>query len=326
MSNWHVVNVKLMHLIMLYAIVPIALLLVLADQAVFNMSVLLASPFRPETWIIWIYIFGMPHVIGGMKMFADTEYLKFYGWRLARILGVCLLLPPVVIELFGHQYLFLIFMMFIVYHTVAQQFGLTLVALKKAPDTLFYLWKWSSVGVGALIYVMLYGQPLPIALVDNGLKTPFMVVGGGLFLVGLFAASVLMWRNRANSLGVTYLLANVLLVFADCVFFYFHYYVLIVIVGRIIHEFTAWPIYMAHDHNRHLNGAPNWLYRLTGDGWKAIVLSLGVTFMLGFALTFSASMVSVLGSVVVSLSIFHYYTEHFLWRKEGLLRQYVKFI
>ncbi len=319
-------NIKLSYLILLYCIIPVFLIAVWVDQSMLDGALLKFFPFRPESWLLWVYLFGMPHVIGGMQMFADKEYLQAYGWRLMRILGVCLVLPPLVIALFGDDYLFAIFMGFIVYHAIAQQMGLTLVVLKKSPDFFFYVWKWTAVGIGAILYVMMYWR-FPIALIDRyGLGEPLMDVGLILLVVGVSAAGVLMWRNRDNRLGVVYIAANVALIGADCFLFYMHYFFLVVVMGRIIHEFTAWPIYMAHDHNRNRTLAHNWIYRVFKGVGPVAVVSLVLAFAVGFTVQYAASMVSFVASVVVSLSIYHYYTEHFLWRRDGLLRESVGFV
>jgi hypothetical protein len=322
----NMLNIKLSHLILLYCIIPVALIAVWVDQSLLDGALLKSFPFRPESWLLWIYLFGMPHVIMGMQMFADKEYLQAYGWRLLRILVTCLVLPPVVIALFGDDYLFAIFMGFIVYHTVAQQMGLTLVALKKSPDFFFYVWKWAAVGIGAILYVMMYWR-FPMALIDRyGLREPLMMVGLWLLVVGVFAAGVMMWRNRANRLGVVYIAANVALIGADCLLFYMHYFFLVVVMGRIIHEFTAWPIYIAHDHNRNRVVVHNWLYRVFKGVGPVGMVSLVIAFAVGFAVQYTASVVPFVTSVVVSLSIYHYYTEHFLWRRGGLLRMNVGFL
>lgn len=321
-----VFDVKLTHLLLLYVAVPIALLVVLIDQITLNKFILFSSPFRPEDWIIWVYVFGMPHVIGGMQMFADKEYLKVYGWKLFRIISLCLVLPPLVSVFIGEQSMFLIFMMFIVYHTVAQQFGLTLVALKKKPDFFFYVWKWSSIGVGAVLYMMLYFVPFPIVLSDNGVREPLMLFGKILLGIVVLAASIIMWRNRTNRLGMVYVASNAVLIFTECYLFYMHYFFLVVILGRIIHEFTAWPIYIAHDHNRNLVDTKNWIYRLFKNSFAPAVISVISAFVLGSVLTFTVSSIPFMASVLVSVSIYHYYTEHFLWRRGGILRNHVNFI
>lgn len=319
------INIRLIHLIILYAIVPLALLIAVMDQFVWGRAILLASPFRPESWVIWVYFFGMPHVIGGMQMFADTEYLEKYGWRLGRILVACLLLPVVVGAVLGQQAMFLVFMSFIVYHTVAQQFGLTLVALKRPPDLFFYVWKWSTIGVAGVMYTMMYWVPFPIVLFDTWLREPLMSVAGLLLVSVALSAGLLMWKNRANGLGVLYVGANMALIVTEFYLFSAHYYFLVVIVGRIIHEFTAWPIYVAHEHNRNLVSTPNWIYRWFRGALPTAVLALVVAFAIGFALMYSTSIVPFMTSVVISLSIYHYYTEHFLWRRGGLLRNHVNF-
>jgi len=321
-----IIDVKFVHLLLLYMIIPLALIVVWIDQTLLHSKILISSPFKPEEWIIWVYIFGMPHVITGAQMFADTEYIKMYGWRLFRILAICLALPLVVVPVFGAEYMFVIFMAFIVYHTVAQQFGLTLAVLKKAPTTAFYAWKWSAIGVGSVLYLMLYFAPIPLAYVNNEWKDLLVLSAKVLLAITVLSGIAVIWENRTNKLGSWYVGLNIALIFTECFLFYMHYFFLIVILGRIIHEFTAWPIYIAHENNRNLTVKHNWIYRMFGDFIPITILSVALAFAIGFALLYITKLLPFFASVIISLSIYHFYTEHFLWRRDGILRESVKFV
>ena len=70
----------------------------------------------------------------------------------------------------------------------------------------------------------------------------------------------------------------------------------------------------------------NWLYRAFKGSLSPAILCLITAFGIGFAIMFTLSAIHALASVLVSLSIYHYYTEHFLWRRDSLLRNHVNFI
>lgn len=319
-------KIKLSYLIILYAILPIALAVVVFDRYYLDRAILINSPFRPESWLVWSYLFGMSHVVGGMQIFADNEYLRKYGKRLAKIVLACLALPVAIDFLFGGQALFMVFLAMIVYHTIAQQFGLTIVALRKAPDAIFYIWKWSSIGISAIIYAMMYWKPLPLVFVDEAIRSPLLLMAALLMSGAVVSSVLLMWRNRENKLGVFYIFANLSLIATEFYLFSERYYLFVVVISRVIHEFTAWPIYMTHDTNRNASKNKNWIYGLFRNRCPHSILTVLVAFGVGIALTFAISLTPMLTSVLVSLSLYHYYTEHFLWRKESLLREYVSFV
>ena len=319
-------NLRLSYLLMLYAILPVAVVIALMDKLFWNHSVLVAIPFRPESWLILIYLFGMPHVVGGMQMFADSEYLQKYGWRMARIFAFFLALPVVLSYMLGEKAVFFVFVAMIVYHTIAQQLGLTLAALKRGPDVYFYVWKWSMFGLSVIIYLMMYWTPMPLVFMDESFRSPLMLMAAMLMTGVVVSAGCLMWKNRGNGFGVFYVFANMVLIGTEFYLFSEGYYLFVVVVGRVIHEFTAWPIYMVHDHNRNVAGGKNWIFGLFRGVLPQGVLTLVVAFGVGIALTYMLSSVPLLASVLVSLSLYHYYTESFLWRKESLLRRNVAFV
>lgn len=321
-----IMNVRLSRLLLLYAILPVSVVIVLMDKFLWNHAVLAAIPFRPESWLIWIYLFGMPHVVGGMQMFADSEYLKKYGCWMARILVFFLALPVVLAYVLGEKAVFFVFVAMIVYHTVAQQLGLMLTALKRGPDVYFYALKWSMVGLSAIIYLMMYWAPVPLVFVDDANRSLLMLMAAMLMAGVVVAAGGLMWKNRSNRFGVFCVFANMALVGTEFYLFFEGYYLFVVVVGRVVHEFTAWPIYMVHDHNRGIAGGKNWLFEPFRGALPRSVLTLVVAFGMGIALTYLLVSVPVLASVIVSLSLYHYYTESFLWRKESLLRRHVAFV
>ena len=320
-------GIRLSRLLLLYTILPVVWAMVYLDKALFDSSIYYALPFRPEVWVVWIYVFGMPHVFASMQTMMDREYLEFYGWRLAGIVLFFLALPATITTITGPMALFIIFTAFIVYHTITQQFGLALAALKTKPGALFFAWKWGAVGVGLVLYSMLYTLPFPIALDYYSDQRNLMVSMSQILLaISLGAGALLLWTNRSNRPGQIYIIANSAMIATEFLLFSYGYYAFMVIVGRFIHEFTAWPIYATHDHNRNLTSKPNFLYRAAGlTRIPVIGLSIILAFALGIAFTYSASVFSVIAPLIVSFSLIHYYTESFMWKRGSIHRRHLAF-
>jgi len=319
-------SVSLTYLLSIYLVIPIVLTLVWLDKSFFGSSIMQALPFIPETWILWVYVFGLPHLFAGFNMFADKEYLKFYGWKLLIITVVFMALPLVVMNTMGSKAMFFIFVGFIVYHTISQQFGIAIVAMKQRPAKLFLVWKWSALGVSAILYVMLYQQPIPLAL---DLFNPYRawLVNTSSVLIIIFAISgfLLMWKS-SNKIGAAHVFANMALISCEVILFHTGYFLFMVLVGRVVHEMTAWHIYATHDSNRSAVGKPNLIIKaLSFTKLPVYVLSIFAAFLIGFIVTYSASLFTLGASLIVSLSLLHYYSESFLWKNGTIHRHNLSF-
>lgn len=320
-------SVSLKQLLALYAIIPILVLAVWLDKGVLGGLLKQALPFRPEAWIWWIYLFGMPHVVASMNTLIDREYLSFYSWKLAYVVAACLALPYALGWLAGPHAIFVAFAAFIVYHTIAQQFGITIVATARKPDRLFAVWKWSAVGAALSLYAMLYTLPVPLVFVDDSPLRSMLTSAAQIMLVcHVVAGAMLTWLTRGNRLGVAHIVANTLLVSAEFYFFHQGYFAFVVILARIIHEFTAWHIYATHDSNRALAGAHNLLFRAFAFTRAPVyLLSIALAFAMGIALTYGLLRFDTAGLLVVSLSFIHYWMEGFLWKGGSIHRRNLAF-
>lgn len=323
-SPW--VDINLTRLLIVYWIIPLAVGVCVLDQNVLNFSLLQLLPFRPESFVIWTFVFGMPHVFAGVNIFADNEYLQKYGWKLAQIMCFFLVLPIVIENTLGHSAILILFAFMIMYHTVSQQFGLTLAALGKKPSLQFHIWKWTTVSFSTTYFVMMYWEPLPIVLYDNGFLESLTLFSKIIFSVSCLSGLLVLCDNRYNRAGRLHVVANMSLVVAEYYLFTIGYFFFIVLIARVIHEFTAWPIYIAHDKNRNHLIRNNVLYKLFPVAWHQNLITVALAFSFGILLTVLCSWVNLLSSVIVSFSLYHYYSEHFLWRRDSLLRRCVRFV
>lgn len=320
-------TVSLKKLLALYALVPAMLAVVWLDKNVFGEYLMHALPFRPEAWIWWIYLFGMPHVVASINTLIDREYLEFYKWKLAFVVAACLALPYALNMISGPNAIFVVFAAFIVYHTIAQQFGITIVAMRRKPDRLFMVWKWSAVGAALAIYAMLYTVPVPLVFVE-GSPLRRMLTGTAEILIfcHVVAGIALAWRLRDNRLGLAHIAANTMLMLAEFYFFQSGYFALIVILARVIHEFTAWHIYATHDSNRARTGGHNLLFRAFAFTRAPVyLLSIVLALVMGIGLTYGLIRFDTAGFLVVSLSIIRYWSEGFLWKGGSIHRKNLSF-
>lgn len=321
-------TIQLSKLLWLYWIVPLFVTLALLDQYVFDSVLLRSIPYKPEMYPLWVFLFGMPHVMAGINMFAEKEYFNWQGKRLVMTFIVCLIGVIWVGEYLGNKYLSMTFMLFIIYHTISQQFGITLAALKQSESAIFLSWKWFSIGVGGIIYTLVYTEPLPIIIVDNGWKYPLQDALKYIVIGAIFSGAVLAWQNRKNHLGVIHIAANTAMIVAEAYLCLTGYCFLAIVVGRIIHEFTAWPIYVAHDIGRNLTAQQNVFHKMCNGNTQTRIalITIGAAFVMGFLVQGMSYISEHWVAVITALSIYHYYTEHYLWRRDSALRKNLSFI
>jgi hypothetical protein len=94
-----------------------------------------------------------------------------------------------------------------------------------------------------------------------------------------------------------------------------------VLLPRMVHDISAFMIYISHDTNRNLDRPKLFLYRATQTVmpiWTALVL---VSVSWGAVVTYSG--LKVLFWMAVSLALMHYMTEIFIWKRGSLHRRYI---
>lgn len=317
--------ISINRLLAVYAIVPISLLVIFLDSQFFNVFKILL-PHKPEVWAIWIYIFGMPHVFGGLLMIADKEYLAYYGNKVWYGAVAILLLPLVLIYLVGFNSMFFVFTAMIVYHTIAQQFGIALIIGKKKPDWIHKANTIIGSCVGVMLFCFIYAEGSVSYLLRPYRETMLVVAWSlGAVVVALTAVQMLQTKEKRGRL---YMAANVSLLLSMLVSYNYGLTALVVIMGRIVHEMTAWIIYASHDKNRNHQVMNNVIYRkfawLKIDPyWMGITLA----FAFGIAVTFVADFYrNALFTLIISFSLYHYWTECFIWKGNAPPKRYLKFV
>jgi hypothetical protein len=312
-------------LLSLYAILPIVWLLMLVDYLT-NHSLMFALPNRPEFWWIWIYIFGMPHVFASYLLLADNEYLDTYKDKLIKGAIVLLALPPLIMMTAGYAWLFFIFTAMIIYHTISQQYGLSLVMAKIRPDRTHKAITIIGSSIGVLLYTLIYADQSVASLI-----TPYsnwidvIVLSFAALLTGL---TMLQIKKSQTVIGKWYILSTLLMVLTMIGLFYYGLQVLAVIVGRIIHEFSAWIIYSAHDKARNEKIIHNLIYaKLQWLRIDTYYMGILLAFVAGVSVTYvSQENQDFLALLIVSFSLYHYWLEGVIWKGKSLPKQHLRFL
>ncbi len=320
----------------LYAIIPLCLFLQLLDVFFLQGWLLENLPNSPGHFLLFQLLFGTPHILASsVLLLSNSDYLRFYQPKL-------ITMSLLIIAVFGvgslwipYNVLYVIAASWTVYHVLKQQIGVGR-SVYHLSNVSFYLLLWLSVGAGIFIYVGIF---LHNSL--NEQQTEWVKYLASSFSVLLILKAVFCHFRIGNPLGKVFLWANTLLVVISLYFYLQDYYFLAILMPRLVHDATAYIFYMTHDYNKHQVQPQNWLYRCSHRYKLPIfvvlpVLSVALTFILQI---YGNQMVSFFTEILFGiettraisvgligyLSLMHYYTEAFIWKKGSPLRQFIFF-
>ena len=291
----------------IYGVVPLSWCIVLADLTLGQGHLRTALAYAPESYLLFALFFNLPHIMGSLISFADSQYLAYY--RLNLLTGLPVILAGVCFlpSLLGLQnYLAFIFL-WTICHVIGQQFGLTRM-MTGQNGRLFHLWKNLGLVLGIIVFFATFSTRW-------SWSARWTVMGVSTVLLLPFAAlSFLLAQRSINRIGKLYVWLNFALM-ASSYFFFTENYPFFVILGpRIVHDCTAFYFYIVHDRNRNLTQRQNRVYRL----FEKTQISIGLlcpllAIFIAFPLTCFRHHWWVF-QVSAALSLIHYYTDRFIWR------------
>lgn len=322
------VSVSKKLLLSIYLIIPVVLGVVLVDFLLLENWIQGALPLTPDQWAFWTVFFGMPHIVASMLTITDKEYLKHYNrkiWLPLIIFSLAVIAIPNVV---GQQGFLVIFASYTIYHVLAQQFGIASMMLKRRPDRVTALFKWSSVIAAIFLYALAFGKDFlsnQNVLGINAIHIINAIVS--ICLSTSFVVALKMIRDtkqQDNQIGQWYLWSNVIML-VTCYFCALSSYpAFVVIIPRVIHDVTAFIVYSVHDQNRNKAGSSNFVYNVfTPTKIPVLVLSPLISIIFAY-FALRGDQMMVLFAIYV-ISFFHYHMESFIWKGDSLHRHYVPF-
>lgn len=318
-------------LLALYAVVPLSLLIAAADILLLDSRLRHdVLPYSPDRWPLWSVVFGLPHIVASLVTMADREYLAHYRhsllWPLviaATGSSICVLGPQPI----GQQALFIFLAFYTIYHVLSQQLGITLVMMGTPPTRAFHAWKWLSIFSGFAIFTLVFGHAYGLRHVMLGSFRLYdlLEVMAGVLMALTFAFALRLTPRSRNRLGTWYLWGNVALLATAFLTLELQYTVFTILMPRVIHDLTAFTVYITHDMNRNAEQPRNLVYRLARFTRLPPlvllpVLAIGIAYFITTSLHIAA--VSVL---MFTITLLHYYFEGFIWRGPNPHRQQISF-
>ena len=336
LSDERKLSVSFRLLLGLYAIIPLCLVLQMADGWFWHGFLKENLPTRPTHFLLFQILFGTPHILASsILLVSNIEYLKFYQrnivWMTAAIaivFGVGSLFIP-------YQVFYVLVAAWTVYHVLKQQHGVAR-GVCRLPSWAFYLLLWLSVAAGLFVYIGIF--------LKNSLdaqQTEWIKQIAGLLCAGLFLSALYCQRYVTTTFGKWFLWSNTFLVLSSFYLYVQQYYFLAILAPRLVHDATAYIFYVTHDYNRHHNHPQNFIYRYAARCNVHIFIVLPVcSFLLAFFLqAYGDDIVSAITEIFFGveirkaitlgllgyLALMHYYTEAFTWKQDSPYRRFIAF-
>ncbi len=243
------------------------------------------------------------------------------------------------------------------WHVLSQQYGIGMMLMRKPPDRLYQLWRAFSMLAATVMYlVTFYRVNLEGQLIMGWDLLLLAKLVSGLFVLAATLIGIAVIKPfDSDSMKVfnRYNLAILPVVF---VMLLLDYSLFVIMIPRFIHDITAFIIYSVHDQNRNLVTKNNVVYRALSfiplAPWLLCpVLAISVAAMMECGATwFDATMgfnvvmpekcmfdvtpsasnglpdsMKLWAAILFSVSLFHYYIESFVWKRESIHRHSVRF-
>ncbi len=320
----------------LYSIIPICLLIQFLDVNFWNNYLKDTLPTSPSHFILFQILFGTPHIIASALLIStNADYLKHYQKKII-VMTLALAVVFGIGSLFiSYRVLYIMVACWTVYHVLKQQHGIAR-GVCRLPDVNYNLLLWLSVAAGIFLYIGIFlNRSLTVS------QAYWIEVASEVFCLGLIITTIISHKLVQSDFGKLFMWANTILVITSLYLYLHQYYFLSILVPRLVHDATAYLFYVTHDYNRHHDDPENFLYRYTARLNIPIVIVLPLlSFSLAFLLQlygndivnaitgflFDFEIYNVITLVVFGyLSLMHYYTESFTWKKDSPYREYIGF-
>ena len=297
-------------LLALYVLLPLSVFLFIFDQLIWHQYLQQRIlPANPEQWPYWSLVFGLPHIVASLITLADREYYIYYRRRL--VAPLFWISTFVASGILGPQpasslVLYSVLAVYTIYHVLAQQLGLSAMLVRQKPNQLFLWWKWIAIFSGVAIYIDLYGTPYLRSSETSRGYGSLILPGMALFLCAVqLVISIRLVMDCKSALARWYSMANSVMLMFLFMFNTLGYSILVILIPRVIHDLTAYFVYVTHDINRNRSVARNYFYRLPFFRIAPLVIVLPVASLsIAYLLSISQAY-ELISALILVLYFFH---------------------
>lgn len=317
-----------------YMLAPLALAIMAYDQLVLGGAWQKVIPPSPYIFFFYAVFFNLPHIVCSSFMLLNRDYISHYKKPLMGVIGASVALTLFagwliaysgLNQIYGYLISIFIFSAITLYHVFMQQLGINKLFARDG-HWAFDMIAWSNIlpGSGAYLLVFTFGNPTAAHLYPLiyglSIKAGVVCVGLATFLY------VYCWFRSKTTAGRIYLVANWLASICGLLAIMHEYWLFALVVPRVIHDLTAFTVYINHDHNRYLEKGTK-SHPIYGPlqriGMPALVLTPLIA--MAIALPISKGYVNVGWFTFYILALIHYGTESFVWKNGTPHRKYLAF-
>lgn len=312
-----------------YAVLPLCSLIILYDQTLGSSIFYHALPENPSSLALYNLLFGLPHIIAGHIVIFSKGHFKSFKYDL--LLGSFYVISSIVIAgILLPMYISLtLFIVVTLIHVLKQQFGMVKI-FSSIRGRLVDLWTWNAIMIaGILASIFSLKSDLGPEYIKWGysivvlLNISFVILGG------------VIYRNVKTRKGKYFFLVNLLSIPLTTFFYFSGYTFFAILTVRVIHDATAYMVYLTHDKNKNCY-KNNDYYASLLSFFHIVVFSIAIAFLLeNYLINFTNLIVSkffpfsVIGAITISLiayvEMMHYYLESKAWKQLSPCRKYVAF-
>ncbi|NBX65705.1 MAG: hypothetical protein EBQ96_01755 [Proteobacteria bacterium] len=321
-------QVRYKTLLWILAAAPIIGLIALTDQLFLAGAVKHTMDIPIEDILAITAILTFPHIIASFIGFADPEYASFYKKPLLKGIVISLGIAIGCKLFLDGPFILFIVAFYSIYHNIMQQFGISAMMLGRKQTLSYALMKWALVIPSGLAFafVMLSFVPEVVELREQFISIDaFFLVAATLLAIRYY----LQIRKEADlpKIGVQYFIGNIVCMYISYFLIAGGYGLMAIILSRVIHDCTAYWIYMVHDQNRNGTKNHNYLYALpTKLGIKPFWLVVPIAAVISTLMLGIYDHVDTMAVIISAFNIMHYYIEGHTWKRGTLHRQHVPFV
>lgn len=265
---------------------------------------------------LYLLIFGLPHILASLFSFFDKEYFSHYKKHLIIFFPILFLLLQFIIS-FNYNLAVSLFLIATVYHVIRQQTGISLM-YGVPKNNWFIWWNWSLIIAVSIMYL----TTVQVGALDSVIKSAQYLFNVTFALAGL--VSYLLIQKTKELQGKIFVFLTYLMVVTSFTLTNFGYVFLAILVIRFLHDVPAFMFYISHEVNRNKFKINNLIYKAV----PLVPMSL-IIFVPAFAVfmgVFFRETVTdpkIYFSILATVSVFHYYIESIIWKRNSLHRKYV---
>ena len=274
---------------------------------------------QPYYFILYIYLFDFPHIIGSFLSYFDKDYIKEYKNKILKYFLIFVGIFFFFKFFLNEELLFVFFGFYTMYHVIGQEIGITKLFGNKI-DFFDEVLKYLIMFITGYIFCQIY---LNIKNIEfNIININFYV-----FLAIVIVLLIVFLKHLFISKKSFHYLMYCLILFICSVFYYFEYYFLTILTLRIIHDISAFYFYSIHNYNRKKESKKNVifnfiLFRSINPILLTIIIPISINYFYFIILEINFSIIFF---IYLSMEFIHYNMEKLFWRRNKIGRRNIPF-